>query len=52
MTEKGLVTTSRLLIQKAIYADTGLYTCDPSNANAASIRVHILNGEQFFTILK
>ncbi|KAL0270742.1 UNVERIFIED_CONTAM: hypothetical protein PYX00_008045 [Menopon gallinae] len=45
VTEKGLVTTSRLLIQKAISADTGLYTCDPSNANSASVRVHILNGE-------
>jgi len=45
VTEKGPVTTSRLLIQKAIPADTGLYTCDPSNANPASVRVHILNGK-------
>ncbi|KAJ9585993.1 hypothetical protein L9F63_020357, partial [Diploptera punctata] len=45
VTEKGPVTTSRLLIQKAIPSDTGLYTCDPSNANPASVRVHILNGE-------
>ncbi|CAG2059578.1 unnamed protein product [Timema podura] len=45
VTEKGPVTTSRLLIQKAIPTDTGLYTCDPSNANPASVRVHILNGE-------
>nr|CAD7397651.1 unnamed protein product [Timema poppensis] len=45
VTEKGPVTTSRLLIQKAIPTDTGLYTCDPSNANPASVTVHILNGE-------
>ncbi|GLG92405.1 Uncharacterized protein GBIM_00114 [Gryllus bimaculatus] len=45
VTEKGPVTTSRLLIQKAIPTDSGLYTCDPSNAKSASVRVHILNGE-------
>ncbi|XP_071449819.1 neurotrimin-like [Hetaerina americana] len=45
VTEKGPTTTSRLLIQKAIPTDSGLYTCTPSNANEASIRVHILNGE-------
>ncbi|KYB29210.1 Neurotrimin-like Protein [Tribolium castaneum] len=45
VTEKGQVTTSRLLIQKAVQSDSGLYTCTPSNANAASVRVHILNGE-------
>lgn len=47
VTEKGMVTTSRLLIQKAAQTDSGVYTCTPSNANTASIRVHILNGEQF-----
>lgn len=45
VTEKGFVTTSRLLIQKAKQTDSGVYTCTPSNANAASIRVHILNGK-------
>ncbi|KAK9754569.1 Immunoglobulin domain [Popillia japonica] len=45
VTEKGYITTTRLLIQKAVQADSGLYTCDPSNANSASVRVHILNGE-------
>uniref|UniRef100_A0A1B6D7I4 Ig-like domain-containing protein n=1 Tax=Clastoptera arizonana TaxID=38151 RepID=A0A1B6D7I4_9HEMI len=45
VTVKGTVTTSRLLIQKAAPTDTGLYSCDPSNANPAVIRVHILNGE-------
>ncbi|PSN39213.1 hypothetical protein C0J52_26716, partial [Blattella germanica] len=52
VTEKGPVTTSRLLIQKAIPSDTGLYTCDPSNANPASVRVHILNGELLCLIKK
>ncbi|KAG8270247.1 hypothetical protein J6590_089567 [Homalodisca vitripennis] len=45
LTEKGIITTSRLLIQNAVHTDNGVYTCDPSNANSASIRVHILNGE-------
>ncbi|XP_057660144.1 zwei Ig domain protein zig-8 [Diorhabda carinulata] len=45
VTEKGFITTSRLLIQKAGQGDSGLYTCTPSNANTASVRVHILNGE-------
>ncbi|XP_030753590.1 zwei Ig domain protein zig-8-like [Sitophilus oryzae] len=45
VTEKGFTTTSRLLIQKAVQKDSGLYTCSPSNANSATVRVHILNGE-------
>ncbi|KAG5674201.1 hypothetical protein PVAND_004183 [Polypedilum vanderplanki] len=45
VTEKGVLTTSRLLVQKAIPGDSGLYQCLPSNANPASVRVHILNGE-------
>ncbi|XP_075210162.1 zwei Ig domain protein zig-8-like [Lycorma delicatula] len=45
VTEKGIVTTSRLLIQKAQQSDSGLYACDPSNADTATIHVHILNGE-------
>ncbi|XP_058447579.1 zwei Ig domain protein zig-8-like isoform X2 [Malaya genurostris] len=43
VTEKGVLTSSRLLVQKAIASDSGLYTCEPSNANPASVRVHILN---------
>lgn len=43
VTEKGPVTSSRLLIQKAILKDSGLYTCAPSNAHPNSVRVHILN---------
>lgn len=45
VTEKGRLTTSRLLVQKAIHSDSGMYTCSPSNANPASVRVHILNGK-------
>lgn len=45
VTEKGRLTTSRLLVQKAIQSDSGLYTCAPSNANPISVRVHILNGK-------
>lgn len=45
VTEKGPTTTSRLLIQKAVQEDTGVYTCTPSNANPANVRVHILNGK-------
>lgn len=44
MTEKGAVTRSRLLIQKADRADNGVYSCDPTTAAAATIHVHILNG--------
>ncbi|XP_050523171.1 protein sidekick-1-like isoform X2 [Daktulosphaira vitifoliae] len=42
-TESG--TTSRLLVTKAGLADTGNYTCQPSNANTATVYVHVLNGE-------
>ncbi|XP_052857106.1 zwei Ig domain protein zig-8 isoform X1 [Drosophila gunungcola] len=45
VTEKGVLTTSRLLVQKAITQDSGLYTCTPSNANPSSVRVHIVDGE-------
>lgn len=48
VTEKGVLTTSRLLVQKAIQSDSGVYTCDPSNANPTSVRVHILNGKSPF----
>ena len=46
ITEKGGdVTTSWLLIQTAQTSDSGEYSCKPSNANTASIKVHVLNGE-------
>ncbi|XP_049821780.1 uncharacterized protein LOC109597310 isoform X3 [Aethina tumida] len=46
LTEKGEVTTSFLLIQQASLSDSGKYTCSPSNADIASVRVHVLNGER------
>lgn len=49
MTEKGAVTRSRLLIQKADRADNGIYSCDPTTAAAATIHVHILNGTCLYT---
>lgn len=47
ITEKGDVTTSYLLIQNADLADSGKYSCSPSNADVASVRVHVLNGKCF-----
>ncbi|XP_015439534.1 PREDICTED: cell adhesion molecule 2-like [Dufourea novaeangliae] len=47
ITEKGGdITTSWLLIQTAQPSDSGEYSCKPSNANTASIKVHVLNGER------
>ncbi|KAI4502672.1 hypothetical protein M0802_002584 [Mischocyttarus mexicanus] len=37
--------TSRLLISKALPADSGNYTCAPSTAESASVLVHVLNGK-------
>lgn len=48
ITEKGDVTTSYLLIQNADLADSGKYSCSPSNADVATIRVHVLNGKCFY----
>ena len=45
-TEKGDVTVSYLLIQKAKAADSGKYACSPSNAIAQEITVHVLNGKK------
>lgn len=45
-TQKGETTTSYLLIQDADLADSGKYSCSPSNADVSSIRVHVLNGER------
>lgn len=47
VTERGDVTTSRLLVQNADLPDSGKYSCEPSNAEVASIRVHVLNGKSF-----
>lgn len=45
ITEKGDVTTSYLLIQRARPSDNGKYICLPSNANPETINVHVLNGK-------
>ncbi|XP_033152267.1 neurotrimin isoform X2 [Drosophila mauritiana] len=45
ITEKGDITTSYLLIQRASIADSGQYSCLPSNANSKSVNVHILKGD-------
>ncbi|XP_041566809.1 hemicentin-1 isoform X8 [Drosophila elegans] len=45
ITEKGDITTSYLLIQRARIADSGKYSCLPSNANPMSVNVHILKGD-------
>ncbi|XP_039751981.1 zwei Ig domain protein zig-8-like [Pararge aegeria] len=46
VTEKGAATTSYLLVQDAAPADSGRYSCAPSNAELAAVRVHVLNGER------
>ncbi|CAG9132487.1 unnamed protein product [Plutella xylostella] len=46
VTEKGAATTSYLLVQDAAPSDSGRYSCSPSNAEVASVRVHVLNGER------
>lgn len=38
--------TSRLLISRALPQDSGNYTCSPSSSDAASVLVHVLQGEQ------
>ena len=45
VTEKGDVTTSHLLIRAARPADSGVYSCAPSNARVATSRVHVLQGK-------
>lgn len=45
ITEKGELTTSYLLVQRAKVSDSGKYTCAPSNANPSTVNVHILSGK-------
>jgi len=45
ITEKGDITQSYLLIQRARPSDSGKYICVPSNANSETINVHVLNGK-------
>ncbi|XP_023034338.1 uncharacterized protein LOC6647338 isoform X1 [Drosophila willistoni] len=44
VTNKGDTTTSFLLIKSARPSDSGHYQCNPSNAKAKSVTVHVLNG--------
>lgn len=46
ITEKGDITTSYLLIQRARISDSGKYTCSPTHANPKTVNVHVLNGKQ------
>lgn len=50
ITEKGEITTSYLLVQRTQPADSGSYTCHPSNANEKTVTVHVLNGKLSFKI--
>ena len=45
-TFKGRETRSNLVIRKARPSDSGTYTCKPSIARAATIKVHILESKQ------
>lgn len=51
MTEKGIVSKSRLLVQRATGNDAGLYTCGPNNAPPGTTRVHVLSGKFMTKIL-
>lgn len=44
ITEKGEISTSFLLIQRARVSDSGQYMCVPTLANPQSVNVHVLNG--------
>lgn len=50
ITEKGELTTSYLLVQRARVSDSGKYTCAPSNANPSTVSVHILSGTYPFRL--
>lgn len=44
--------TSRLLIARALPADSGNYTCAPSSSDSASVIVHVLNGKYLCLIIQ
>lgn len=44
-TENGETFTNYLLIRDVNVNDSGKYACAPSNADPASILVHVVNGE-------
>lgn len=45
-TENGETFTNYLLIRDVNVNDSGKYACAPSNADPASIMVHVVNGEK------
>lgn len=45
LTEKGIESSSSLIIQNARPSDSGKYVCRPENAESATVKVHVLNGE-------
>ncbi|XP_069166663.1 kin of IRRE-like protein 1 [Procambarus clarkii] len=45
-------TTSKLFITPALKADSGNYTCGPEFAEAASVLVHVVNGEESAAVQK
>ena len=38
-------TLSELKIQRAAITDSGTYSCSPSNAQDAFVKVHVINGK-------
>ncbi|XP_037073862.1 zwei Ig domain protein zig-8-like [Pollicipes pollicipes] len=44
--ERASTTDSHLTIRSARSEDSGIYTCSPSNADPASVKVHVLKGEK------
>lgn len=51
VTEKGIHSSSRLLVQSARTSDAGTYQCAPDNAHSATARVHVLTGK-FWKLLR
>ena len=39
------------MIQHADLSDSGKYSCSPSNADVASVRVHVLNGKLYIILI-
>ncbi|KAG7167186.1 putative T-lymphocyte activation antigen CD86-like, partial [Homarus americanus] len=41
-TQKGSITTSRLLVELAETHHSGVYTCAPANSEPQSVTVHVI----------
>ena len=44
--------TSNLLVSKVTIDDAGNYTCAPSNAQADSVMVHVIEGNDLLLLIK